>query len=421
MLVIKKIVILISITCLLFISSGSQAIIANSNIESGIKSTTATNQISGNVTIIIYNSEGYYTTHQINEIKNYVNNSLKSNFSSLNFNITTIDDTSLFASDLKTIISNNDPQYLLIMGAVSNAYSGGYLTDLSHWTQGTNYTSVKEIGLIDSMRSNSENTIKILINESYTNEILNKSITFANTNLLQIGFMAGVKAALLTQSDKIGLIIDHSLISNFYDHLASPSIPGTNNPYYSFNRADFVNGFIEGVYYSAEHLRNGANIEIKTESHDFINTNVDPNVVMTNYVKDLSDFGADVIFNMEPSLNDIFIQQSNTHNIKTGILGDNNTQASFSMVENSGQIIDSILTNWNSTNVKYSLSYDLSNSNVFSLYPKPNNQLITIQEQLINGTIVVPATIPIQGVPGFSFYLAFIPLVIITIRKKLKK
>ena len=416
MIISKKIVILISLTFLLSISSNYQAITSNPHIDLKTQSNQNVNQISGNVSIIIYNSEGYYTDNQLLEINNTVSN-LALQFSSCKFNITVIDNSLSLSDQINGIIKANNPQYLLIMGGVSVNQSN-YTNILKNWTHGDNYTSIKEIGVIDYMMSADNFPVKAYINGSSPDYLLNNSVTFANVDFLQAGFMAGVKASLFTKTNKIGLIIDHSLQSSFYTPLG-PSVDSSNNALYSFNRADFVNGFIAGVYYSSEHLLNSTNIEVKTITNDYTQQ-ITADQFMQNDVNSLHDFGADVIFNMESYEDNVFIQDAKAFSIHTGVLGDNNSEADFSLAENSGQIISDFLNMWNSSNINYDLTYNLKNSTVLSLYPTNNAKLNLVQTLVLNGTIQINTSIPIQGVPGFEYYFTFIPLLLVIIRKKLK-
>ena len=413
----NKLLILAVLLSLVAFSPSNQGMSHNDSNYFSIQSNQKSNSVSGNISIIVYNLESYYTDNQISLIQNYVNNRLKPEFPEAKFNVTilnTVNDSNfVFANFLNQTFEETHPSYAFILGGIDNTQNS-YLTNLKNWIAGKNYTYIKNLALVDSQKSNDELT-KNLIPPS--NEKIINNITIASYNLTQAGFMSGIKASLLTHTHKIGLIVDHSLQVSFNYGLSSPK-DSNGFDIYSFNRADFVSGFIAGVEYSSEFFLNRTNINLKTESIGLQNYNPDQ---MANNVKSLSDFGADVIFNMESGLDNYFIQDANAFSIQTGVLGTNDTNATFSFVENTGPIIGNMLNQWNSSINMNDITYTLSNSSVISLSSMKDNRLLIAQSKILDGTIKVPSQIPVEEAPGFELLLSIMAVSLIIFKRKYLK
>lgn len=390
---------------LLLLASINQASALASNFNSNEKVTSnqKLNTLAGNVTIIVYNAELYYTPDQISAINNTINNVLKADYPSLTFNLTVIpniNSNTSITTIFSDIVQTNHANYVLFIGAIVQGTEGSFFTSLSNWSQGTNYTNIKQLAMINYMRD-----------QAFISQPANKvnSITFASYNLLQAGFMSGVKASFLTKTNKIGLILDHSMQVSFNDKLTASSL----------NRNDFVTGFIAGIKYSAEFLLKKSNIEIKTESYDFASTSK-PDIIMESNVAKLHDFGADTVFNMESGLNNVFLQKAASYSMSTGLLGANDSKADFSFVQNNQVILENILSDWNSSSINYNLKYTLQNSTVMSLSSMKDSRLIDVQKLLLNNTITVPSVMNIEGVPGFELISSLTIFAVIFLRRKLK-
>lgn len=422
----KKLLVLTIVIPLIILSSANQGLTFHNNNLLSIESKQTANSISGNVTVIIYNVEALYTESQTSQIKNYVEQVLTQMYPACHFNVTILGNPQpgnfVFGNVFDQIMNSTHPEYVILMGAVGNSQS--IYGQLTNWLVGKNYTNVKQFALVDNMMTkkdlfdNFDPNIGIHFK---TTEKPIHNLSLANIDFSQAGFMSGVQSALLTKNDKIGLIVDHTMQIDFTNKISTPFSP-TGFPFYSFDRSNFIMGFIAGVEYSSEFLLKGPTIDIKTVGYDFNNLNaVD---VMNKNVKNLADSGVDVIFNMESGLDSTFIQDANLLSIKTGVLGSNNSNATFSEVENSSLIVSNILQSWNQTSSSVDWTYNVANSSVMHLSVKPDSRLSLIKTELLNGSIVIPNYInesKIQGVPGFEFIFVFITLAILVSKKKLIK
>ena len=411
---------------MILFSSSNQVLTSNAENYFSIQSNQKSNALTGNVTVVIYNLENYYTSNQINLIQNYVYNVIQPTFSTVNFNVSILNFPQqvdfVYANALDSIVSNNNPNYLIILGGTSNGQS--IYSMVKNWITGTNNINIKQLALVDNMITKSDlfnnPNPQLGIHFNSDDKIVN-DLSVVNVDLSQAGFMSGVQSSLLTKTDKIGLIIDHSLKVDFNNILISPS-DAQGSPYYSFNRADFVTGFIAGVEYGAEFLLDGAHIDLKSVSYDD-STSFSANV-MNSDVATLSDFGADVIFNMESGLNSAFLNAASSHSIQTGTFGYNNTNASFSFIENSQNIVYDLVNHWNTTSTGVDWTYNLANSSIMSLSSMKDSSLSTIQTEILNGTIKIPNYISqgkIQGIPGFELPIGLVTLALVISKRKIKK
>lgn len=422
----KKLLVLTVVIPLLILSSTNQGLTYHDNTILSIKSKQAVNPISGNVTIIIYNFEALYTDTQTSQIKNYIEQVLSQMYSTCNFNVTILGsdlpNTFVFANAFNQIMNTTHPEYVIVMGGVSTGQS--IFREITNWMTGTNYTYVKQFALVDNMMSKQDifNNLdpNIGVHLSTDQKVIH-NLSIANIDFSQAGFMAGVQSALLTKKDKIGLIVDHTMQIDFTNKISSP-FDQSGNPLFSLDRSNFIMGFIAGIEYSAEFLLKGATIDIKTVGYDFNNPN--PVDVMNKNVQTLANSGTDVIFNMESGQDSTFIHDANSLSIKTGILGTDNPNATFSEIENSSLIVSNVLQAWNQTTSSVDWTYNVANSSVMHLSVKPDPRLSLIKTELLNGSIIIPnyqAESKIQGVPGFEFVFAFLTLAILVSKKKLIK
>lgn len=403
---------------LILFSSSYNAVATNNLGNFKVDSNQVFTSLSGNVTIMVLNFEAYYTSAQISKLNETAYSTLPSLYPGVNFNFTVVTDVNLpnssFSQLLDEIITLNQPNYIIIIGAMTDHLNDQFTNVLDFWTAGDNYTNVKNIALVNYMTKSSDYNSYMKID----NSSLVKGLTLADFNLLQAGFMSGVKASLLTKSDKIGLILDHSLKVTFDYPLKSP-LDEKGFSIYSLNRDNFVTGFIAGVGYGAEHLRNRANIEIKTEGCDLANLDC-TSAKMTDNVMKLKDFGADTIFNMEPVYNEVFIQEAKSFTIQTGVLGYNDSNADYSFVLNNNVLVKDVLNQWNSSASINDLTYTLSNSTAMSLSKINDKRLDTIQTEILNGTIIIPVGFQNEGVPGFELFSILTFSTIVIFRKKLR-
>jgi len=422
----KKLLVLTVVIPLLILSSTNHGLTYHNNNVLSIRSKQTVNSISGNVTIIIYNFEALYTDTQTSQIKNYVEQVLTQMYPACNFNVTilgsTLPNTFIFGNAFDQIMNSTHPEYVILMGGVSTGQS--IFKEITNWMTGTNYTYVKQFALVDNMMTKQDifdnNDPNIGIHFSTDQKVIH-NLSLANIDFSQAGFMAGVQSALVTKNDKIGLIVDHTMHIDFTNKISSP-FDQYGNPLFSFDRSNFIMGFIAGAEYSAEFLLKGATIDIKTVGYDFNNPN--PVDVMNKNVQTLTDSGTDVIFNMESGQDSTFIQDANSLSIKTGVLGTNNQNATFSVIENSSLIVSNILQSWNQTSSSVDWTYNVANSSVMHLSVKPDPRLSLIKTELLNGSIVIPNYITenkIQGVSGFEFFFVFLTPAILVSKKKLIK
>ena len=396
-----------------------------------IKSNQKTNALSGNISIIIYNYEAYYTDYQLNQIRLYVGN-LGLQYSGLHFNIVIINSTSdlnySFKNELGSILTSETPNYVIIMGGVSNLQSS-YLGQLKDWMIGANFTTIKDFGLINYMKTSQDfftnPTLQYGLNSYFNSDNkIHNNISLANIDYSQAGFMSGIQAAMLTKTDKIGIILDHSMQVTFDNKLNSPQ-DSSGYPIYSFDRVNFVTGFIAGVQYASEVYLDGSNILLKSVGFDL--TDNFSAATMGSKVVDLHNFGADVIFNMESSLDSEFIQKSDSIQIKSGVLGTNDSSASFSFEVNTQNIIGNFLNEWNSSVSGFDWTYNLANSSVLSLSSMKDSRLTTVKTLVLNGTIKILdynyylTQSKLQEVPGFEVFFVALLLLLITSKKKIKK
>ncbi len=418
----NKLLILTVLIPLIMISSSNQGLTVNNFTHSSIKSKQALDPLSGNVTIIIYNIQAFYTSANLNQITSYVNNILSLEYPNCNFNITIIanqPDGFVFKTVYDQIVNQTHPEYLIIMGGIQNGQS--IFSNIKDWMLGTKYTNIKQIALIDNMISknnifnNPNNQIGIRFT---TDNVIVHNLSLANIDFSQAGFMSGVQSSLLTKTHKIGLILDHTLQVDFTNKINSP-YDQNGYPIYSFDRDNFVMGFIAGVEYGSEYLLKSTKIDIQTEVSGFNNSDL-----MNKNVQTLADFGADVIFNMESGLDNNFIQDAASHSIKTGVLGSYDSSASFSFIENNSVIISNLLQTWNKSSTGVNWTYNLGNSSVMGLSVKTDSRLSDIKTEILNGTIQIPNYISegkVQGIPGFELVFVFVTLVVLVSKKKIKK
>jgi basic membrane lipoprotein Med (substrate-binding protein (PBP1-ABC) superfamily) len=375
-----------------------------SQMNFSIKSNQDIASVSGNFSIIIFNLESYYSSEQILKIENYVFNILKPKYSAAQFNISIIEDTEgqsfIFADFFANLMTELTPSFVLIIGPIYD--------DQNSFSQTLESYENTKFGFIDYMRSKYE-----------TVSSSTQNISFASFDFSQSGFMLGLQSSILTKTNKIGIILDHSLNVDFYNKVSSPKSEG-NVQIYDFNRAELIYGFIAGVEYSAENILNRTKIDLKTVAYDFKNPTATATDIMKNNVKTLSDFGADVIFNMESGLDKDFIQEANSLAILTGVIGTNRSDATFSMVLNNEFIINDIINLWNSSNDDFKLKYTLENSSVMSLSDMNDARLLSVQNLILNGTIKIPLEYPSERIFGFDFVVTFLPIACLIFLKKIK-
>ncbi len=422
----NKLLILLVILIIGMYASSNQVLSYNRSNYSSNQSITKNNTVSENVTIIIYNFETFYSDYQIQQINNYVNTVIKQEYPNTNLTVVnnTADPSFNFSHILESILTLNQPNYAIMIGGVGN-YQSSYLQQIEEWMAGSKYTYIKEFGLINYMQS---------INEFFNGNFgLNKyisnkdniihNVTLANIDFSQAGFISGVQASFLTKSDKIGIILDHSMNVNFDNSLNSPE-DSSGTPYYSFDRANFVTGFIAGVQYASEVYLKGLKINIKSTG---ISINDFTSNAMDNNVQSLANFGADVIFNMETNLDSSFIQKAKTLNIQTGVFGPSNYSPNFSFNENTQFIIQDFLNQWNTTSKTVNWTYNLANSTVLSLSSMKDSRLATVKTLILNGTILIHnydyylTESKIQDIPGFEMIVVPLSIIAITLKKKLRK
>ena len=362
-------------------------------------------ELNGKIAVIIVNQDNLYSENQISEIENEINVNLVNDYPELSFNVSVVNDKNTILFEyVAEVLESESPSYVVIIGAIGFSQRGFYSDVLLNWTQNKGFEYVKNFALIDYLFDIDENEFKEIDKED---TIVNKNVTFQSFDYSQAGFMSGIKSASLTTTNKIGILLDHSFVIDFNNKIASNQ---------GYKNSIFVKGFISGVEYASEHLLNSTEIQVKSE---IFNNEIESQNAVDIALNKFSDFGADIIFNMESGYDELVIQSAKTKNMKIGNLGNNNSDTAFSLVKNIDISLSDLLLNWNVSNLMdYSKKFTLVDSEIMglSIY---DSTTIKIQNELLDGKIELPEFIIEEVIPGFELFAIIFSL--ITLKKIYKK
>lgn len=402
--ILKRKLLTYSVLIIFIIGMASTNTLSINKTEINKKITLNSNQnsVSGEFKIIIVNQNALYSSNHIDYIVDYININLESQFPLINFNISIIDNVSItLSSRVIELLNYSNIKYAAIIGPIGNN-NGNLFNNLFNWSEGLFLDHIENLALIDTKNYGLN-----------TNQLSN--INFISFDMLQAGFMSGIKSAILTESNKVGILLDYSTVVSF------------ENRFYSDIYLDneiFVTGFLSGIKYASEHLLDRREILLKTEIFDLTK---DSDSELTNKLTSFKEFGADFVFNLQSYFDDKFILKAKELDLKTGVLGDNNTDASFSFVKNTALPLKDLIDHWNSTsgeNSSLNFQYNLANNSYMSLSNydfQDDYSLLLVQHLVLNGSITLSPFIDFGNqdiIPGFESSFLFVLLPIYYFRRK---